>query len=405
MTTAYPAALDSFTRPGSTTWTDGTTRTDGVNPDGAANPALYGDTVETNQYDAIEALQTKVGTGTGAPAAGKKLRATGTGSSKWETEIVKIDWEVGDNTAKLGTTIEMTNAVADTATDFDRTIIENAEADGGTNLGNRVLRISCPTGVTGANDRRFFPIIGSEDCTNGRIKTVLFRRSINSQGGIFMRCNTRASSGNPWAYIAWHDVVFEVESIINYNTWENDVAGNTLIQGSSNDNGNIDFPGLQRWIPIIASSKYGTTVTLVVPYNHKTIVGDSIYPTTNEIGGGVGGVQDYTSIVTAVGDNWVQYTSGTAATTPIRSGGPGKYQNRSVYPYFLEGELIGTTMKARAWRVGDPQPDWSTANNAARFENTSVGPTTGGTWGLYAGHMANNTKFVEFGYTEFERYS
>ena len=67
MSSSYPTSLDTFTNP---TGSDAVT-----SPDHAQQ--------HSDVNDAVEALEAKVGTGTGTPASGKVLRGTGAGASGW----------------------------------------------------------------------------------------------------------------------------------------------------------------------------------------------------------------------------------------------------------------------------------------------------------------------------------
>lgn len=67
MPTVYPGSIDNFTSPTATSPTN--------------NPSLSAGQTEQNQ--AIQAIETKLGTGASAPVSGTVLRGTGAGSSQW----------------------------------------------------------------------------------------------------------------------------------------------------------------------------------------------------------------------------------------------------------------------------------------------------------------------------------
>lgn len=71
MTTAYPGAIDALARPSDTTYTD--------------DSGYELDVVIDNISDAIEAVETKVGTASSTAARNKALIGSGTGASKWDT--------------------------------------------------------------------------------------------------------------------------------------------------------------------------------------------------------------------------------------------------------------------------------------------------------------------------------
>lgn len=68
MPTSYPGAIDAFTNPSASSAT--------TSPSHAGQHA--------NANDAIEAIETKLGTGASTPVAGTVLKGTGTGASAWE---------------------------------------------------------------------------------------------------------------------------------------------------------------------------------------------------------------------------------------------------------------------------------------------------------------------------------
>lgn len=67
MPTVYPGSIDNFTNPTATSPTN--------------NPSLSAGQTEQNQ--AIQAIETKLGTGASTPVSGTVLRGTGAGSSQW----------------------------------------------------------------------------------------------------------------------------------------------------------------------------------------------------------------------------------------------------------------------------------------------------------------------------------
>jgi hypothetical protein len=70
MPTSYPGSIDTLARPSAAAWMD--------------DPGYEGDVVIDNLADAIEATETKLGTGGAAPpASAAVLRRTGTGASGW----------------------------------------------------------------------------------------------------------------------------------------------------------------------------------------------------------------------------------------------------------------------------------------------------------------------------------
>src|SRR5690349_20846594 len=77
MSTDYPGAIDSLSNPSGSNYLD----------DGGVSHA----TQHANANDAIEAIETKVGTGSSTPAAGKVLRSTGAGASAWGQVDVTTD--------------------------------------------------------------------------------------------------------------------------------------------------------------------------------------------------------------------------------------------------------------------------------------------------------------------------
>lgn len=70
MSTNFPGSLD-----------DGTTLPNPGASSATNNPSLAGG--QTNQNDAIKAIETKIGTGSSTPTAGKVFTGTGTGTSAW----------------------------------------------------------------------------------------------------------------------------------------------------------------------------------------------------------------------------------------------------------------------------------------------------------------------------------
>jgi hypothetical protein len=75
MSTVYPTSIDNFTNPTPTSVTN--------------NPSLAGGQTEQNQ--AIQAIETKLGTGAATPVSGTVLRGNGAGSSEWADVSLTTD--------------------------------------------------------------------------------------------------------------------------------------------------------------------------------------------------------------------------------------------------------------------------------------------------------------------------
>jgi hypothetical protein len=313
-----------------------------------------------------------------------------------------IDWRAGD-LSKLDAGVRFSaEAGTDIITDWEKTLTDQTYTGDTPQSRVPLLRVRVPTGTApGGSTRLGMPIIGSE-CYNGEMKVLLLDRNPAGAGtyqsGIFMRQSLTPSGvdiGKSRQYVAWHDVIFAVESIVNIDYWRT-VSTNSMVQGigEGSGGGGPDLPGLRKYINVNFGSKIGTTVTLNVDANHGVIVGDNIQVVTPE-------VDDYTVIVTAVGSKTVQYTSGTTAANPVFNSGAGYLMSRSIMPYFLHARLIDNTFWVKAWRYDAPEPDWDSPTHASRMVNNSVlGPPSDGTpgrMGLYAGHMLANSGYVDFG--------
>lgn len=98
MATNYPTSLDSFTRPaGTQTLAD-------------ANHSA----IEDNQYDAIEALEAKVGVGAGTPTANTLLVGSGNGTATWGGTVNSL--VLGTPAITGGTISSLTTAQVGTLT-------------------------------------------------------------------------------------------------------------------------------------------------------------------------------------------------------------------------------------------------------------------------------------------------
>jgi hypothetical protein len=123
VTTAYPAALDAYGDPA------------GAAVQGSTTPTHSGH--HTNHNDAIEAIETKLGTGTGAPpASAAVLRRTGTGASGWG-QIVAGDITNDTITAtqialNAITSSELADNAVDTAAIVANAVTQSAFAVGAT---------------------------------------------------------------------------------------------------------------------------------------------------------------------------------------------------------------------------------------------------------------------------------
>lgn len=306
---------------------------------------------------------------------------------------IEITWNVGDDTAKLSADEFFSDGISDTATGWTRTIVETAPPNSGSaTVSTARLRVSCPTGLTGSSTRIGLPITGSSS-VNDEIESVWLSHTVGSQLGHYHRKGVHPSTGNPFAYAAWMDVLFLVDSFYNLNTWENNVAGNALVQGSANDSGAADLTGLQHWVDILASSKTGAVVTLTVPRDHGVVVGDSLNVVCTSI-------LDNPVTVTALPDaRTITYTSSATAATPVPVGGAGQLMSRNtIYPLKVKTRLDGTTLRFKAWpyeRMGEP--DWSTVNNALTFINTGTNQAAAGTSGIIVAHLNSDTYSVDLG--------
>lgn len=358
----------------------------------------YDDTAGTLEFEVTQQVEDL----DDVPDSATRLALTTDERTKLSSLHRRIDiyWEPGDETSKLDADEMITDAGPDTATTWTRAIqFADPPNNGIDAVGPPQLKVSCPTGLTGANTRILLPIVGTDTSANDRITSTLLSHTQGAQYGHFHRWGTDA--GDPIFYIGWHDILFTVDSIWNLNTWKTDAATRTtLTQGSANGNGNVDFPGIQRWYDIRASAKYGTTVTLIIDQGdsqigHGIVVGDAIVVDT-------GLIQD-SATVTAVDGTNITYTSGTSAAVPIPVGGRGRmYSRRAIWPLKLCTELVGTTLRLEVWRLGKGQPDWSYEQNAARFINTGVGSTGPGKSGLYFGHLATDTANIVIGSVTWE---
>lgn len=311
-----------------------------------------------------------------------------------KASTIEITWNAGDATSKLAADEYFSQGVSDTATSgFTRTIVEtNPPGGGSATVSTARLRVSCPAGLVGASTRAGLPIIGSTS-VDDEIESVWLSHTVGAQLGHFHRKGVHPSTGNPMAYVAWMDALFLVDSFFNLNTWENNVAGNALIQGSANDNGAADLTALQHWVDVLASSKTGTTVTLTVPRDHGIVVGDSLNVVCTSI-------LDNPVTVTALPDaRTITYTSATTAATPVPVGGAGQVMSRNtVYPLKVKTRLEGTTLRFKAWpyeRMGEP--DFSTVNNALTFINTGTNQAVTGRSGIVVAHLNNDTYSVDIG--------
>lgn len=307
--------------------------------------------------------------------------------SRKKADEIWLLWDTGDDTSKLDADVYFTDAAGDTANaGWTRTILPVT-----TNgvVGPNRLRVSCPTGLTGANTRIVLPITGSTSL-NDEIESVLLGKTMGAQYGHFHRLGTH--SGDPIIFISWLDVAFQQDDIWNMNTWKTNLPNrDTLTQGSANGNGNVTLPGLQRIIEVYSSTKTGTTVKLQLPYGHNVVVGDSVSPDTD-------GILDATCTVTAVSTRSITYTSPTTAAAPVLFGGSGTVRAyRTVPPLVLRTRLDGQTLRVAVWPLGKGFPGWSSELYAGKWTNTGATNSVAGKSGLYVGHLATDTAFVDIG--------
>ena len=306
---------------------------------------------------------------------------------------VHIYWETGDETAKLDADEMWTDAGPDTATTWTRTIVTaDPPNNGSDSLGPRRLRVSCPTGLTGSNTRILLPLVGTDHTVNDEIESTWWAKTAGAQAGHFHRLGTH--SGDPIIAIAWPDVLFGQDDDLNANTWKTDAATRTVLtQGSSNGSGVVSLSGIEKIIPIAASKKEGTTVTLTLPWGHGLKVTDTILVDTE-------GIFDGVVAVTAVTATTVTYTSATTSASAVWFGGPGTLQSlRTVWPLKFKSRMEGDVLRAKMWRPAHQgEPSWSNEFQAIRFENTSAVKFSGaGKSGIYVGHLATDVAYVEYG--------
>lgn len=131
MATNFPASVD-----------DGTTLPNPTATSKTNNPSLSSG--QSNQNDAIKAIETKVGTGSSTPASNTLLRGTGAGTSSWSSLTssqlaASISDETGTGSAVFATTPTLVTPKVDT---INESTSSNGTTIGGVNIKSGALNTS-----------------------------------------------------------------------------------------------------------------------------------------------------------------------------------------------------------------------------------------------------------------------
>jgi hypothetical protein len=124
---------------------------------------------------------------------------------------------------------------------------------------------------------------------------------------------------------------------------------------------------------------------------------DSTFDETSILVAGVDVAASNVSVVEAVHTSGSGRTTDSGTVTPVGA--------RRYWPYWMATVLDGPVMRAKCWRLGDPEPDWSDPTNVvtADFVGANlptpavdrIGPRRGYS-GVIAAHLRNGA-YLEFG--------
>lgn len=330
---------------------------------------------------------------------------------RYRTASQQINWDSGDDTARLDADVALTRTPAGpsswtrTITPYGTSALNQAALAGGD---ARVGRIRFTSSATHTTERFWQPIKGAHSA-DSEIRSLWYDRwgvaggNAGGQLGHVHRFQLHPTTGRPWGYIVWHDITLNLESYFNFDSWYADSGFGSstsgMVQGSAatpnTGGGSLELSGMRKIIAISASSKVGTTVTINLPYGHAVAVGDSCDIATTEI------IESLT--VTAISATTATFTSGTSVTNPIYVGGRGTLRDYRSMPFWVASRLEGVTLRAKAWPSSMDEPSWEDPAYAAKWtdatSNTNA-PAAGvvGQACIYNGHLGNLTSsFTEWG--------
>jgi hypothetical protein len=165
MSTAYPGAQDNFTNPTAASFTN--------------SPSLAGQ--QADQNDAIEALETKLGTAASTPASGKLLRGTGAGTSEWDKDA-PTGAIVGTTDSQTLTNKTLTSPTINTPTINNPTILTDT-----------ISEYTAANGVA----------IDGLNIKDGKLNTVDSVVTANYTDGSILPEHLVSASGTSWTWQTW----------------------------------------------------------------------------------------------------------------------------------------------------------------------------------------------------------
>lgn len=305
------------------------------------------------------------------------------GLNRWYSELDPVMWTPGD-WDRLAL-VPMTNTGTNS---YDRTT-PTYGADG-----IRRGRVTHTAGAEGS-DRRAYVL--ADHTVDDRLLTVWNDATLWAAGGYQIGQAHRIRQNDPdglaRGWFVNNDFVFAQTALLNMTIFTWDPAGTGAALGQTSIASGT-LTGIQKIITAADASRTGGTVTATgLPATHGIAVGDTV--TVNFADNSYDGTFVITSA--PAGGTTVQWAQ---AVADDPSAGAGTINNLDgVLPLAVESELIGSTLRARAWRLADQhRPSWSDPTHALQGTDTGVGdpyPARRGRSGLYHGHV-DTGGFVEW---------
>ena len=270
------------------------------------------------------------------------------------------------------------------------------------------LRFACPataTGVQGGNTRMWH-LYDALTAIDSEIRSQWGPGSGAGPGqveqyGHVHRAGIHPTTGRPWGYIAWQDVVFGQSHLINIGVWTTDGTNVTLTAYAGVELRGL-LPSARNPTNYIWASRSSITsqVQTVLAFGHRFVIGDRVTLSTS------GAAHNFTNLtVTDVTADSFNVARPGAADISLATVFGSATKVSQLFPYNvvtrIDGTGTDTFVMVKAWGTDVAEPNWGDGRHVYTWRDINdEGPNVAGKCGLYAGHL-RPTNWVEFGSVTF----